>query len=144
MKLLPCLKFVLLAIHVAASGAACFMADFALRTALAYFHVRARQARSLQFALLMLMALGVLAATVFMDKKFSRIKSAAALLNKAFGVLSVQLLVLGALALVPAMAWQINWLIPVVSFAAGAAWFIGRACFYVRKRQAVMRNNRNF
>ena len=75
MKLLSCLKYGLLAVHVAASGAICMMADTALRSMFVLSGIRSSQVRSLQFVLLALLTVGVLVGTALADRRFSRAKT---------------------------------------------------------------------
>ena len=144
MKPLSCLKYGLLAVHVAASGAICLMADTALRVVLVLSGMIAGQSRSLQFALLALLAVGVLVGTALADRRFSRAKSAAALLTSACGVFALHGAVFGLLALIPALHGLLNWFVCISAFLLSAAFFVGRVLFFRSRNQTSVKSKQNF
>ncbi len=132
MKLLSCLKYGLLAVHVAASGAICMMADTALRSMFVLSGIRSSQVRSLQFVLLALLTVGVLVGTALADRRFSRAKNAAALLASACSSFALHGAVFGLLALMPALHGLLNWFVCIPAFLLSAAFLAGRALLCAR------------
>jgi len=143
-KPLSCLKYGLLAVHVAASGAICLMADTALRFMLVPSGMRASQWRSLQFALLALLAVGVLVGTAFADRRFSRAKNAAALLTSACGVFALHGAMFGLLALIPALHGLLNWFVCISAFLLSAVYFVGRALLFRSRNKTSVKSKQNF
>lgn len=135
MKPLSCLKYGLLAVHVAASGAICLLADALLRFALALSGAGAGQIRSLQFALMAFLAMGVLVGAALADKRFSRAQSVAALIASACGVFAAQGILLGALGLGLALYGLSGWLNCILAFLISAVLLVARAYLARQKRK---------
>ena len=144
MKLLSCLKYGLLAVHVAASGSICMMADTALRSMLVLSGVRSSQARSLQFVLLALLEVGVLVSAALADRRFSQAKNATALLTSACGVFALHGAVFGLLALIPALYGLLNWFVCISAFLLSAAFFVGCALLFRSRNKTSVKSKQNF
>jgi hypothetical protein len=136
--ILSVLRYAFLLIHAALYCYICFVADTALRLALAWAGLDGGAIRSLQFALLALLLIAVLAGTALLDRRLSRSKGVTELAAKACGVIAAQLPVLGALAAVPAMAGLKGWLLPALALASGTSWFLCRCFLRVRRKRPVV------